>query len=48
MEISRRNNEFCWILNVIDSFTKFLWSYKLKSKAAIEIKKSLENSFVNF
>lgn len=42
------NDDYCWILNVIDSYTKFLWSYKLKNKAAGTIVNVLRSCFYAF
>jgi hypothetical protein len=39
------NDGYKWILNIVDSYTKFLWSYKLKSKSATEVARALENCF---
>lgn len=43
-----QNEGFCCILNVIDTFTKYLWSFKLKNKTAISVKESLEYIFKNY
>lgn len=45
---SRQNDGWCWILNVIDSYTKFLWSYKLKTKSANGVVASLKRCFTEF
>lgn len=45
---TNQNDGFCWILNVIDTFTKYLWSFNLKNKTAIEVKNSLEYIFKNY
>lgn len=45
---SQDNDGYCWIFNVIDSFTKFLWSFKLKNKTAINISESLKECFFTF
>lgn len=42
------NDGYCWILNVIDTFTKYLWSFKLKDKSAVTIKNCLQYIFDNF
>ena len=42
------NNGYCWILNVIDTFTKYLWLFKLKDKSAVTIKNCLQYIFDNF
>lgn len=43
-----QNDGYCWILNVIDTYTKYLWSFKLKNKTAESIKVSLLFIFNNF
>jgi hypothetical protein len=45
---SNQNDDYGWILNVIDTYTKYLWSFKLKNKTASAIKDSLEFIFDNF
>ena len=42
------NDGYCWILNIIDSFTKFAWSYKLKTKSAIEVKDAIKHCFMHY
>ena len=42
------NDGFLWILNVMDTYTKYLWSFKLLNKSAIAVKESLEYIFDNF
>ncbi len=42
------NDGYCWILNVIDTYTKYLWSIKLKRKSADEVKSALKNIFINY
>lgn len=42
------NDGYCWILNVIDTFTKYLFSFKLKNKTAQSVKDSLEFIYDNF
>lgn len=43
-----QNNGYCWLLNVIDTYTKYLWSFKLTNKTADSVKQSLEFLFDNF
>jgi transposase InsO family protein len=45
---SELNDGYCWILNVIDTFTKYLFSFKLKNKTAQSVKESLEFIYDNF
>ena len=40
-----QNSGFCWILNVIDTYSKYLFSFKLKNKSAEAIKEALESLF---
>ncbi|KAI5148435.1 hypothetical protein ENBRE01_0316 [Enteropsectra breve] len=42
------NDGFAWILNVIDSYSKFLWSFKLKNKSAIAVVECLEQCFMDY
>lgn len=42
------NSGYKWILNVIDSFTKFLWSYKMKDKTASSVRDCLRNCFLHY
>ena len=39
---------FCWILNVIDVYSKFAKAYPLNSKAALEVSNALESLFLVF
>jgi len=43
-----QNEGYSWILNIVDSFSKFLWSYKLKNKSASEVAEALEHCFVMY
>jgi hypothetical protein len=45
---SDQNDRYCWIFNVIDTFTKYLWSFKLKNKSAVSIKTSIEYIINNY
>ena len=45
---SDMNDGYCWILNVVDSFTKFLWSFKLKNKTALAVAECLRECFITF
>ena len=45
---SDQNDGYCWILNVIDTYTKYAWSFKLKNKTAVLVKESLKYIFDNF
>lgn len=45
---SADNDGYCWILNVIDTYTKFLFSYKMKDKSALSVKECLEHIYMNF
>ena len=40
-----QNSGYNYILNVIDKFSKFLWSYPLKDKKAKTVKDLLEDLF---
>ena len=42
------NDGYSWLLNVVDSFTKFVWSYKLKQKTAVEVAEALKSCFNGF
>ena len=43
-----QNDGYGWMLNVIDTFTKYLWSFKLTNKTADSVKQSLDFIFCNF
>ena len=45
---SDQNDGLSWILNVIDTYTKYLWSFRLREKTAVAIKDSLVFIFNNF
>lgn len=45
---SDMNDGYCWILNVIDTFTKYIWSFKMLNKTAESVKQNLEYIFCNF
>lgn len=47
-EYKESNEGFCYILNVIDCFSKYLWSFPLKSKKAENINSALQNIFLRF
>lgn len=47
-QYSSSNDGFSWLLNVIDSFSKYIWSIKLKNKTAESVKKGLIYIFNNF
>jgi hypothetical protein len=42
------NEGYSWILNIVDSFSKFLWSYRLKTKSASEVVEALEDCFLRY
>lgn len=42
------NDNYKWILNVIDTYTKYLWSFKLQNKSAESIKTCLVYIFNNY
>ena len=41
---SSQNDEYCWILNIIDCYSKFLFSYKLKTKSAMEVSSCFQHA----
>jgi IS30 family transposase len=45
---SVQNQGYSWILNIVDSFSKHLWSYKLKTKSANEVTEALEDCFLRY
>ncbi|TBT97349.1 hypothetical protein CWI39_3011p0010, partial [Hamiltosporidium magnivora] len=45
---SDQNDQYSWILDVIDTYTKHLWSFKLINKTAELVRDSLEFLFDNF
>jgi hypothetical protein len=45
---SDHNDGYSWILNIVNSFSKFVWSYKLKTKSADEVATALQHCFYNF
>lgn len=42
------NDGYAWILNVMDTYTKYLWSFELKNKNAESIRDSLIHIFDNY
>ncbi|KAG0440405.1 Transposon Tf2-6 polyprotein [Dictyocoela muelleri] len=42
------NDGYSWILNVMDTYTKYLWSFKMTNKNAQLIKECLEFIYMNF
>ncbi|KAI5152064.1 hypothetical protein ENBRE01_2541 [Enteropsectra breve] len=42
------NDVYAWILNIIYSYSKFLWSFKLKNKYAIVVVECLEQCFMDY
>jgi IS30 family transposase len=45
---SELNSGYSWILNVIDTFTKYLWSFKLEHKTANSVLECLKYIFENY
>ncbi len=41
------DNRYKYILNVIDTYSKFLWSFTLKTKFSIIVSNCLQKSFYN-
>jgi transposase InsO family protein len=39
------NDGFCWVLTIIDVYSKFAWAFPLKSKSGEEVTKNLEFLF---
>ena len=39
------NDSFCWVLNVLDLYSKYLMSVPLKSKSAVDVKTGFETLF---
>lgn len=46
LEYDRFNNGFRYVLNVIDIFSEFLWSFPLKNKSAAVVAFTLQNLFL--
>ena len=42
------NDGYSWILNVMDTYPKYLWSFKLLNKTSIAVKECLKFIFDNF
>ena len=42
------NDGYSWILSVMDTYTKYLWLFKLYNKTAISVKEYLEHVFDNY
>ena len=42
------NDGYSWILNVIDTYTKYLFSYKMRNKSAESVKECLLHIYTNF
>lgn len=45
---SQDNDGYCWILNVVDTYTKYLFSYKMTNKTAESVKNCLRLLYMNF
>lgn len=45
---SQYNDGYSWILNVIDTYTKFLFSFKMKNKTASSVKECLDQIYMTF
>ena len=43
-----QNDGYSWILNIMDTYTKYLWSFKMKNKSAENVKECLDTLFKNF
>ena len=48
VKLTSTNLGFCWVLNVIDVYSKFAKAYPLKSKAALKVSNVLELLFLTF
>jgi hypothetical protein len=46
LNYEKQNNGFRFVLNVIDIFSKFLWSFPLKNKSASIVAFTLQNLFL--
>lgn len=45
---SEQNDKFSWMLNIIDTYTKYLCSFKIKHKTAENVQKILNQIFINY
>jgi hypothetical protein len=42
------NDGYGWLLNVMDTYTKYLWSFKMTNKSALQVKECLKFIYMNF
>ncbi|KAI5149853.1 hypothetical protein ENBRE01_3064 [Enteropsectra breve] len=42
------NDGYSWILNIMDAFTKYVWSFPLVQKTGIAVEEKLKFVFENF
>jgi hypothetical protein len=42
------NDGFSWILNVMNTYTNYLWSFKKINKSALQVKECLKFIYMNF
>jgi hypothetical protein len=42
------NDGYSWVLNVMDTYTKYMWSFKMLNKSALQVKECLEHIYMNF
>ena len=47
LDYDKQNNGFRFVLNVIDIFSKFLWSFPLKNKSSSIVAFTLQNLFLS-
>ncbi len=45
---SSQNQSYSWILNILDCYSKYLMSYPLKSKSALEVSNAFKKCFLTF
>ena len=45
---SNLNDGYCWLLNVVDTYTKYAWSIKMTDKNATSVKEELQYIFSNW
>jgi transposase InsO family protein len=42
------NDGYSMVLNIMDTYTKYMWSFKMLNKSALQVKECLEHIYMNF
>lgn len=46
VNLKKENDGFCYVLVVVDTFSKYCWTRNLKTKSAAEVRNAIESIFI--